>query len=103
MNFTIMRPNTMMSFGFALASLWTIDGRFVAHLACCDVSIATLFCFLKIRRNVISWVDPAGPASTAVQLEDEIIEVNGENVSQLSLDELKAVVRRAGERRDSCT
>ena len=71
---TIIRVNEKMSFGFALASLWTIDGR----------------------RNVISWVDEKGPSFRLLQVEDEVIGIGRENVQNISLDDMKSRVRRLG-------
>eukprot|EP00042_Codosiga_hollandica_P043082 m.404098 g.404098 ORF g.404098 m.404098 type:complete len:932 (-) comp56473_c1_seq2:67-2862(-) len=58
-------------FGFGVASTWTANGR----------------------KNVISYVDPFGPAAHLLVVGDEIIAMTGEAVADLPLEDLKSMIR----------
>lgn len=67
----IRRPNPNAAFGFGVASMWRIDGRI----------------------NVVSWIDPDGPAAGALQREDALVSIDGTDVDDLDLEEVKEELR----------
>ena len=67
----IRRPNPTAAFGFGVASMWRIDGRV----------------------NVVSWVDSDGPAAGALEREDILLTIDGNDVDELNLEEVKDELR----------
>lgn len=70
----IIRPHPGAPFGFGVASMWRIDGRV----------------------KVISWVDPNGPAAGALEVEDALVSINGTDIDDLDLEQVKEELRKLG-------
>jgi len=45
------------------------------------------------RINVVSWIDPDGPGAGALQREDAIVSIDGTEVDDLNLEEVKEELR----------
>ncbi|EGD75476.1 hypothetical protein PTSG_06550 [Salpingoeca rosetta] len=67
----VCRTNPTVPFGFGIATMWRIDGRV----------------------KCVSWVDPEGPASGALEVEDIIVAMDGEvNKRQAAHDRIQLVM-----------